>query len=234
MQAWVGLTPVKNSYGHYQSERALHRRYPDGTRFDEVLVNTETDEVFEHRIREKHDGKWLSDIIFRNPKARPEGYEPVSLSQCAGCHNEAGTGKYADGLVPGGDGVLSDPLPWHLISMDPETEVRKQLKVELKAHDKNGKEIDLEKYRVKEPSPSPRSPSSTKTACECQGRGNCVCREDQCSCHNCGKGTKRAVNGKVEEVVRPSPTPPAVQQQMRRTQPQPQYYFPRRQQNCPT
>lgn len=119
---WIGNIGVENSFGYIQQNRGILRQYPDGTRFDELLVNTEVEpeQVFEHRVREKHDGKWHSDILYRNPKARPEGYIPVSLNKCASCHDEAGTGKYADGLVPGGDGVLSDPLDWSLIGVNPE------------------------------------------------------------------------------------------------------------------
>lgn len=177
VRAWIGNVPVLNSFNVYQYNRGIQRQYPDGTRFDEVLKNADG-EVFEHRVREKHDGKWLNDIIYRNPKARPEGYEPVSLTQCASCHSEAGTGKYADGLVPGGDGVLSDPLDWSLIGADYEGQ--------------------------KKAEPKQAAPQALqKTACECQGRGNCVCAESQCSCANCGKGPNRVRNGRVETAPQP-------------------------------
>lgn len=189
---WIGNVTVENGIwtGRYkadgkpqnyeQQNRGMLRQYPDGTRFDEVLVNValQPEQVFEHRVREKHDGKWLSDIVYRNPKARPEGYQPVSLTQCAGCHTEAGTGKYNDGLVPGGDGVLSDPLPWYLTGQDPE-----------------GQEIGRGGSTAPVPPQSKTQtqaqPSSQKTTCGCAGRGNCGCREDQCSCANCGKGPNR-------------------------------------------
>jgi hypothetical protein len=112
-------SPVLNSFGFYQQELSIRRAYPDGTRFDEVLVNAETDRVFEHRVREKHDGEWYSDVVYRDVKQRPRGYQPVSVEKCASCHDEAGTGKYAEGMVPGGDGVLSDPLDWSSVRGTP-------------------------------------------------------------------------------------------------------------------
>ncbi len=102
-----------------QQELALRRDYPLGTRFDEVLTNTETGKVFEHRVREKTapDGfvKWVSRVEFKDEGSRPKGYTGLK-SSCSSCHNICGTGKYGAGLIPGGDTVFSDPLDWSLIS----------------------------------------------------------------------------------------------------------------------
>lgn len=103
-----------------QYETGLDRTYADGTRFDELLINSDSKTIFEHRVREKIDGKWKSSIIHSNEQARPEGYTGLK-AKCSSCHDEAGTGGYGVGLVPGGDGVLSDPLPWHLSSQSPES-----------------------------------------------------------------------------------------------------------------
>lgn len=107
---------------HKQKTRGLLRAYPDGTQFDEVLVNKQTGKVFEHRKRVKDGGKWEGEVVHRDPAEFPKGYTGLKVS-CASCHDEAGTGKYADGLVPGGDGVFSDPLPWELwLARSPEAE----------------------------------------------------------------------------------------------------------------
>lgn len=119
---WIGNIEVENSIpnglrkpdgtpDHYrQNNRGILRAYPDGTRFDELLMNTDG-RIFEHRVREKVDGKWLSTVYFKDEEARPTGYNGLKVT-CSSCHAEAGTGKYNDGLVPGGDTVLSDPLDW--------------------------------------------------------------------------------------------------------------------------
>lgn len=107
----VELIPVKNSSGFYQQELGLTRIYPEGARFDDILSN-EWGVVFEHRMRIKGDGgKWQSEVLYRDVLARPKGYEGLKTT-CASCHNEAGTGDYGVGLVPGGDTVLSDPMDW--------------------------------------------------------------------------------------------------------------------------
>jgi hypothetical protein len=125
VRAWIGNVEVENSIRtgrlkadgtpeHFkQHNRALLRSYPDGTRFDELLVNADTGDVFEHRVRLKKDGKWLSEVYHKDEGAFPKGYSGLTAS-CSSCHAEAGTGKYDAGLVPGGDTVLSDPLPWEL------------------------------------------------------------------------------------------------------------------------
>lgn len=116
---------VRTSIGHVlvllsngrsrQSSRSLHRLYPPGTEFHDVLTNTSTGKVFEHRVRKKNDdGKWEALIEYHDEAARPAGYTGLKVS-CASCHNEAGTGGYNAGLVPGGDTVLSDPLDWTLV-----------------------------------------------------------------------------------------------------------------------
>lgn len=106
---------VENSFGHKQPNRALTRSYPDGTRFDEVLSG-KGGKVFEHRMRRKEGGKWESRTLYSDRLARPEGYKGLEGKACASCHNEAGTGKYDDGLVPGGDTVLSDPMDWSAVA----------------------------------------------------------------------------------------------------------------------
>lgn len=110
---WLGNIGVRNSFGYTQQNRGLLRQYPDGTRFDEVLRNAGSGEVFEHRVRVKREGRWLSEVYYRDESEYPKGYTGLKVS-CSSCHNEAGTGGYAVGLVPGGDTVLSDPLPWEL------------------------------------------------------------------------------------------------------------------------
>lgn len=102
--------PVKNSLGFIQHELGWTRKYHDGTQFMDVLTNRETGEVFEIRLRTKQDGKWVSEVDYRNRAHRPLGYRSVSVSDCNSCHSEAGTGNYGVGLVPGGDTVLSDPF----------------------------------------------------------------------------------------------------------------------------
>jgi hypothetical protein len=107
---WVGNISVLNSLGYYQQNRGVRRSYPDGTEFHDVLRNADG-VVFEHRTRKKMNGVWDSQVVYRDVAARPAGYFGLKQS-CASCHNEAGTGGYAVGLVPGGDTVLSDPLDW--------------------------------------------------------------------------------------------------------------------------
>ncbi len=103
-----GLT-VKNSIGTTQVETAIKRTYPIGTRFDEVLLNADSGKVFEHRVREKAADGWKSHVEFADEGQRPTGYTGLTVS-CSSCHSQTGSGKYAEGLVPGGDGVFSDEL----------------------------------------------------------------------------------------------------------------------------
>lgn len=111
----VGRVQVKfrASNGRMQTTEnwGLKRTYPNGTRFDDVLSNDDG-QVFEHRTRYKdNDGHWIEEVAYENPDARPQGYVGLKVS-CASCHDQAGTGEYGVGLVPGGDTVLSDPLDW--------------------------------------------------------------------------------------------------------------------------
>ena len=118
----VRLVPVGNddkNPASTQDEYAITRIYPDGTRFDDVLIARGG--VFEHRVREKVSGSWKSRIVYTNNAYRPAGYVPLRQS-CDSCHGEAGGGSYGVGLVPGGDGVLSDPLDWILVKREWKTE----------------------------------------------------------------------------------------------------------------
>lgn len=112
-KSWWTPLPVTNSYGNTQHERGIVRVYDDGSRFDDVLWYK--GRVFEHRTRTKVDGKWTNTVTYRDESAAPPGYKPVKLAECATCHNKAGTGGYSEGLVPGGDTVLSDPLDWSVV-----------------------------------------------------------------------------------------------------------------------
>lgn len=107
---WTGNIPVKNSFGHFQTELGHKRSYPDGTVFFDVLTNAKTNEIFEHRERRKVAGQWKSRVVYSDDDARPRGYVGLKGVSCSSCHNEAGTGGYGVGLVPGGDGVISDPF----------------------------------------------------------------------------------------------------------------------------
>jgi hypothetical protein len=100
-----------------QENRAIVREYPVGARFDELLLNLKG-ELFEHRTRVKSRTGWRSFISHSAPESRPRGYTGLKVT-CASCHEEAGTGKYAEGLVPGGDTVLSDPLDWDVLRRYP-------------------------------------------------------------------------------------------------------------------
>lgn len=111
---WIGNISVKNSLGYYQQNRGLLRSYADGTRFDEVLTNAESGKVFEHRVAIKEKGSWRRYVESSDANERPAGYVGLKVT-CASCHSQAGTGEYGIGLVPGGDTVMSDPLPWELV-----------------------------------------------------------------------------------------------------------------------
>lgn len=93
-----------------QKEKGIVQEFVNGTRFDDVLKNSDG-VVFEHRMRAKADGKWASKVLYANEDARPAGYTGLKVT-CASCHNQAGTGGYGVGLVPGGDTVLSESLDW--------------------------------------------------------------------------------------------------------------------------
>lgn len=105
-KVWVGDISVKNSLGYFQDNRGWKRQYSDGSKFLDVL--SIDGNIFEIRQRVKVNGDWKSTIEYSND-FKPKDYRK-GLS-CSSCHDEAGTGGYASGLVPGGDGVLSDPFP---------------------------------------------------------------------------------------------------------------------------
>lgn len=102
--------PVVNQFGFTQYELGWSRAYPNGTLFVDVLDNTTTGKVFEARAREKAGGQWFSYVFFRRRDHQPAGYRGLKQT-CVSCHELAGTGGYAVGLIPGGDTVISDPFP---------------------------------------------------------------------------------------------------------------------------
>lgn len=102
----IAMVAVFNGSNN-QDEQGHVRDYPDGTEFHDVLSHQ--GRVFEHRIAIKDEGRWSRFVAYSNRDARPAGYFGLRQS-CASCHNEAGTGGYGTGLVPGGDTVISDPL----------------------------------------------------------------------------------------------------------------------------
>lgn len=102
--------PVLNSLGYYQSTTpALTWTFPEGTRFDDVLYLGGW--VFEHRVREKKDGRWRSYVIYSDKGHRPPGYAGLTRS-CADCHDRTQTGNYGASLVPGSDTVFSFSPDW--------------------------------------------------------------------------------------------------------------------------
>ncbi len=105
---WIGVTNIDVWNGsNFQKNRGWTRSYPDGTTFYDIL--SKDGEVFEARERRKENGTWKSRVVFKDENHRPAGYAGLAVS-CASCHDEAGSGGYATGLVPGGDTVLSDPF----------------------------------------------------------------------------------------------------------------------------
>ena len=104
---WQQRKPVRNSFGNFQYELGFHRAYPDGTFFVDALSHN--GRPFEVRVREKNDGQWTSYIAWKDVNARPPGYAGLT-KKCAECHNQAGSGEYGVGLVPGADTVISDPF----------------------------------------------------------------------------------------------------------------------------
>ncbi len=102
----VGIANIQVWNGsNFQPNRGWTRSYPDGTVFFDVL--SKDGEVFEARERRKENGNWKSRVVFKDEAHRPTGYKGLTVS-CASCHDEAGSGNYGVGLVPGGDTVLSD------------------------------------------------------------------------------------------------------------------------------
>lgn len=105
--------PVLNSFGNYQHEQGYYRAWRDGSRFVDVLTNTATGRVFEVRVAIKgrdRPGEWHRFVDFRDVSQQPPGYRRVRSSECRSCHDEAGSGKYGLGLVPGSDTVISHPF----------------------------------------------------------------------------------------------------------------------------
>ncbi len=85
------------------------RNYPSGATFADVLHNDDG-RIFEVRVAEKHGVQWERYVAFRDVSARPHGYESLTRSQCANCHNQAGNSAYADSAIPGADTIISDPI----------------------------------------------------------------------------------------------------------------------------
>lgn len=111
---WVkhSFATERNPSGQY--EVGLNRSYPNGTRFIDRLTNSESGKDFEVRMLAKSNNKWRAKVVFSDESERPAGY--VGLKQtCSSCHDEAGTGIYGDGLVPGGDFVISDEFDWSIL-----------------------------------------------------------------------------------------------------------------------
>ncbi len=106
-KSWIGDIAVFNGSNN-QNNRGYIRSYPDGTVFFDVL--SKDGQVFEARKAEKKNGSFRRSVVFRDEKHYPEGYAGLKMT-CASCHDEAGSGGYAVGLAPGGDTVLSDPIP---------------------------------------------------------------------------------------------------------------------------
>lgn len=109
-RTWKDTIYVLNGFGDTQPETGYKRKFPIGSKFMDVLSNIRG-EVFEIRVREvklsDFEPFWDSSVLYENATARPSGYSGIRLKQCAECHNQAGTGSYNDGLVPGGDTVHS-------------------------------------------------------------------------------------------------------------------------------
>ena len=97
----------------FQNNRGWTRRYDDGAEFLDVLTNTDSGKVFEVRKAIKLGGSWQRFTVYRDKAHWPSGYGGPAKLDCRGCHEQAGTGGYADdkGLIPGGDTVFSNPFP---------------------------------------------------------------------------------------------------------------------------
>lgn len=103
---WLG--PARPQ--EWLSEIIHQRHYADGALFADVLIGKD-DQIFEVRTAEKREGQWRRRVAYRNEEFFPVGYRPVALSKCAECHDQAGTGGYGVAMIPGGDGILSEPIP---------------------------------------------------------------------------------------------------------------------------
>lgn len=111
-RSWIDNIQVWNGAA-FQPNRGLVHSYADTSRFDDVLINRQTGKVFEHRSREKVKGSWTEKVLYRDPEQYPRGYNGLKVT-CSSCHDQAGSGGYAVGMVPGSDTVFSDPLEWSL------------------------------------------------------------------------------------------------------------------------
>ena len=87
-----------------------HRTYPDGAIFADVLRNRDG-LIFEVRVAEKQGGRWDRYVAYRKESYAPSGYRRLSRQQCADCHEKAGNAEYGGLAIPGGDTILSDPIP---------------------------------------------------------------------------------------------------------------------------
>jgi hypothetical protein len=111
VHANYGYGWVKTDTPVTQTLRGWTRTYADGQKFIDVLRNSKSGKVFEVREAEKREGRWHRAVTYRDRGERPSGYKVVSINLCAGCHSQAGSGGYNDGLKPGGDNILSDSFP---------------------------------------------------------------------------------------------------------------------------
>lgn len=109
-QVTLGSIPVLNRFGYFQNELGYRAKYEPGAEFLDVLRNRETGKVFEVRKAMKTGNGWQRFVTYRRAEHRPRGYHGPKGLNCHSCHDEAGTGGYATGLVPGGDTVLSVPF----------------------------------------------------------------------------------------------------------------------------
>jgi hypothetical protein len=83
VESWQGDTPVSNApRGALMKEQW---NWPDGISFADMLVNAETGDVFELRMRTKEDGEWQSEVVYKDVDARPEGYVGAR-KKCNDCH----------------------------------------------------------------------------------------------------------------------------------------------------
>lgn len=85
------------------------RTYKDGQVFADVLRYR--GRIFEARAAVKRSGEWDRFVAYFDIEARPPGYQRLTSSQCAECHSQAGLAEYQGAAIPGGDGILSDPIP---------------------------------------------------------------------------------------------------------------------------
>lgn len=83
-------------------------RYPDGSRFVEVLSHGGA--VFEVRQRVKTADGWKSSVPYRYAAAYPDGYTGKLAKSCNECHSKAGASEQYGITVRGDDGVFSYPV----------------------------------------------------------------------------------------------------------------------------